>query len=586
VGASRSSAEQDPADVRPLADGDAPSHTSIRRAEVAAPGEAGPDGNPESSYELLDAKALGDVIASCRRAGPTASVRAVDDVVYVAHFLGAAAEHDEIVVALEPDGVPDGPCAVRFEVHDVLFILRGQIQRRDQRWVIARPFRLYTVDRRAAARTPVPDGRAELVWSSLDPDDSRPARSSVRDLSPTGVGVVADDESDQLPDKMFPAELRVGTTVIPCLAHARRRAAGTGQTSGVRIYAGDLSRGLIETYLSERMPQLTPRSSVDCDAMHKLMVESGYLSLRDSDLDFRAWKDFAPSDLVSCDRVYRAADGTPVGHISATRIYSRTWLLHQLSCLRGHPESNECRKLLYLFVAAVPTIYDGYESSIVAYFDQNLRWHKLFFKRFTEWANDAAVATIVGFDRFERDDSPDGVVQPEGCEVREALEPELLAACTLARAHLPEITAEAFDLNPTSIRRIPTKREQRGRHVLVLRQKGTLAGIALCETGDPNTSLFNLVNLAQIYLRTGRSAPSTDAQIALVSAVRSFYAARGVRRPLIVAPPGTLNGEAEAGTRLAETMGCIVVNGRGLRLWENFCRFYFGFLWDRQGQHK
>jgi hypothetical protein len=84
-----------------------------------------------------------------------------------------------------------------------------------------------------------------------------------------------------------------------------------------------------------------------------------------------------PHDIVSCDRVYRAADSTLLGHVSVTRIYKKTWLLHQLSCLRGHPESGECRRMLYLLFATVPTVYDGDEGSVIAYFDQELRCEEL-----------------------------------------------------------------------------------------------------------------------------------------------------------------------------------------------------------------
>jgi hypothetical protein len=579
--------------IRSLAEGDGSSVGSVGLVEgdgvdrpraLSSAGRVA-SGDEASSYELMDKRALADVIRACRRARPPAVVRTTDDASRVGRMLGLDREHDDVSVAIDGDDVPEGPCSARFELHDVLFILHGQLRRRAGKTAISRPMRLYSMDRRSAARTPIPEGRAELVWSSLDTDDPRPSRSSVRDLSPTGVGVVADDESGPLPDSVFPAELRVGSSVVPCLAETKRRATAAGGTSGVRIYAGGLTSGLVETYLSERMPQLVPRSAVPGDVMLRVMSDSGYLHLRDADADFQAWKDFASDEVASCDRVYRAADGTPLGHASATRIYSKTWLLHQLACLRGHPESGECRKVLYLFVATVPTVFDGVEASVVAYFDQELRWHKLFFKRFTEWTNNPSLATICSFDRFERDDPPGDFSPPEGCEVRQARDEELLGTCTLVRAHLPQITADAFDIHPTSVRRVTTTREQRGRHVLVLRQGGNLAGVALCETGDPNASLFNLVNIAQIYLRTGRSAPPPGAQRALVHAVRLFYAARGVQRPLIVSPPGTLDGAAEPGTRLAEKMGCIVVTGRGLRQWENFCRFYFGFLWERQGQN-
>lgn len=577
--------------MRSLADNDASSVDAAEGDGVGKPSAASSGthrvADETATYELSDSRALTDVIRACRRARPAAVVRTAEGASFAARMLGLDREHDDASVLIE-DAAPEGPCSARFEVHDVLFILHGTLQRRATKTAISQPLRLYSLDRRSAARTPLPEGRAELVWSSLDTDDPRPARSRVCDLSPTGVGIIADESCGPLPDSVFPAELRVGSSVVPCLAETKRRSSAPGGTSGVRIFAGGLTNGLIEAYLSERMPQLVPRRTVPGDVMLALMGDSGYLHLREADADFQAWKDFDSNQMTSCDRVYRAADGTYLGHASATRIYTKTWLLHQLACLRGHAESGECRKVLYLFVATAPAVYDGFDASVVAYFDQELRWHKLFFKRFTDWTNNSSLATICSFDRFERDDPtvPSDVVSaPTGCEVREARDDELLGICTLIRAHLPRITADAFDIHPTGVRRVTTTCEQRGRHLLVLRQGGKLAGVALCETGNPNASLFNLVNMAQIYLRTGRNAPSADAQRALAGAVRLFYAERGLKRPLIVSPPGTFDGAAEPGTRLAERMGCIVVTGRALRQWENFCRFYFGFLWERQGQN-
>jgi hypothetical protein len=100
--------------------------------------------------------------------------------------------------------------------------------------------------------------------------------------------------------------------------------------------------------------------------------------------------------------------------------------------------------------------------------------------------------------------------------------------------------------------------------------------VALCEVGSRELSIFNLFNMAQLFVATGRSRPSVAAQLRLLAAVRGLYAARGEHNPMIVAPPGTVDAALEPGTFLAETMGMIAWSGRALRQYENFINYQFG----------
>jgi hypothetical protein len=156
---------------------------------------------------------------------------------------------------------------------------------------------------------------------------------------------------------------------------------------------------------------------------------------------------------------------------------------------------------------------------------------------------------------------------------------ELTQAVALIRAYLPPLVASALDIRAEGLvadalnQDYRTTRYERGRRALVLRVAGEVAGVALCEVGSRELSIFNLFNMAQLFV-----LPNTpvDAQLALLGAVRAFYAARGERNPMIVAPPGTLAASQEPGTVLAETMGMIVWSGRALRQYENFIKYQFG----------
>jgi hypothetical protein len=311
------------------------------------------------------------------------------------------------------------------------------------------------------------------------------------------------------------------------------------------------------------------------------MQDSGYLSLRSTAAQFAAWHENQPTNLISSDSVYRAVDGTILGHVSATQIYRRTWLWHQLACIAGHAESGESRLSLYAMAASVPSVYHGTTACALAYFNQAHRWHQVFFQQFVAWLNDPSLATICSFDRFERELPPEDFEAP-GCEVRHARsDHELVQAATLVRAHLPEVTADALDIHPGELQRAPEQLRDRGREVLMLYEHGELVGVALCDLGDPDLSLFNLFNMGQLYVRTGRLTPSSQAQRMLAAKVRHIYATHGIERSMLVAPADTLEHSVEPDTRWVERMGCLVIADRGLRQFENFCRFHFGRRWRR-----
>lgn len=550
-----------------------PEHSGPHRQEHTAARAA------DAAYEIGDALALRDVLRCCRRQRPRGELRDASGCAAPVQIVGIERESNAIAIAAE-NALEAGPCTLGVELHGVLFLLAGQLET-DRGIRLRGPLRLYSIDRRGISRHSLPDGRAELSWTSLDPGQPSSGRSTVRDLTPAGLGITLHADSAPPPKGLFPAALRVGDFETTCLAQTRRAARWPGEPYGLQLRASELSPGLIDAYLRERLPQLMPRHQLHAKAVRKLMVDSGYLSLRSPAATFSRWHRCRPRDTLSWDQVYRAADGALLGHVSATRIYRHTWLFHQLSCLHGHPESAESRATLYMMAATVPPLHDGERAVAMAYFNQSHPWHELFFKGFTYWLRDPNLATVSGFDRFERDEPSIAFAAKRDCEVRRAGDSELVLATAIVRAHLPELTAHAFDIHPAELRRPASRRAARGREVFVLVERGELAGVALCETGDPDLSLFNLLNVAQVYLRTGRGAPSRDAQRALVTRVRMFYASRRIERPLLIAPTGTLAREVEPGTRCVENMGCVVMAGRALKQWENYCRFQFGQRWRR-----
>jgi len=550
---------------------------------VPAAEEHLPQIDRDQACELVDAQAVSAVLQQLTLLTPRALVRTGDGRAVGTRVLGVV--DDAIGLVLEPDAPVDaGPALLQCELHDVLFYLRGRLRCADGRVELLGPLRLYKSDRREVFRTALADGRAELHWTAFETEQPRCGHSYVRDLTPSGAAVVPAPGSNPPPPGVFPAELRVGERRVPCLAETRRVPSEAAGTYGLHLSAGETGQALIDVYLSERLPRLVPRTEVDTKALRAVMLKSGYLSLRAGQVSVASWQRCQPLDSFACDRVYRAADGQLLGHASATRIYRRTWILHQLATLGGHAESGQCRAMLYSMLTSVPVIYDGLRASAMAYFDLDLRWHQLFFQDFIRWIDAPDLACIFAFDRFEREAPPEPFAPPAGYEIRLASEADLVGCSALIRAQLPSITAEALDTHPADLRRPPVRRGYRGREVLVLLRDGQLVGVALCETGAPSLSLFNIVNMAQLYVARGGRAPSAPAQRALISAARAFYTLRKIANPLLIAPAGTLQHDAEPGTRWAESMGSFVVTGRGLTQWEDYCRFQFGMRWGMSKQ--
>lgn len=342
---------------------------------------------------------------------------------------------------------------------------------------------------------------------------------------------------------------------------------------------------LVRIYRILRFPQLAERGALDSEDVVDLFVRSRYLSLRETDSasPSEAWccPDFAGG--LSIDTVYVADDGAALGHVSVTRAYSKTWLGHQLATLKGHPESAMCRQALYRHFACAPLLSDGENCYLLGYFDRSLRWHRLFFESFVDWVGDERQSVVFGFDRFEPTPTNTFRLPPphaDPVEIRELYPEEASAAVELLRAQLPDLAMRAQDIDEKHLVINPLHPEyerlgvERARYALALVVDEELVGVALCETGSRHLSLFNLLNLGQVFISTEHEV-SRDARAMLLRAVRRFYKRLGVVDPVLVAPPGTFDYPSDAGLQCEETMGCIIWSGQSLLQYQSFISYCF-----------
>ncbi len=479
--------------------------------------------------------------------------------------------------------------ALELSVGDAVFALDGAVvHNEDGELRVSRPDRLFS---KGHASVLTPRGVAMLRWE----ERGRTRRADISELSMDELVVIGDGPRDARRRARgatieFHEPGRSAATEVFCIVETKPSRANNDEFTRFTLDVDDRSE-LVRLYRMLRFPSLLDRGSLDGDEVIALFERSRYLSLRETEDEgpSEAWccPDFA-NDL-SIDTVYRAEDTSLLGHVSVTRAYSRTWLGHQLATLKGHDQSADCRVALYQHFACAPLLYDGSDCFLLGYYDRHLRWHKLFFESFVDWVGDPGQAVVVGFDRLEPDESggPRRLNEmPSNLEIREIERHELPAAVRLVRWHLPELAADALDINEEHLSAealhpdYAARGVERGRHALGMFESGTLVAVALCETGSRHLSLFNLMNMAQLYTSPERP-PSRLACAVLLERARRFYQERGTTDPVIVAPPQCFEHPSDAGLACKETMGCIIWSGESLVQYQSFLSYCFAKVGSR-----
>ncbi len=340
---------------------------------------------------------------------------------------------------------------------------------------------------------------------------------------------------------------------------------------------------LIRAYRRLCFPALFDRGEVDVDKVLALFEQTGYCG-RSGGLPrpSASWcaAEF-PAEL-STDVLYCADDGALLGHVSVTRAYSQTWIVHQLTTVDEHPQSAACRAALYNHFATLPILIDGHQQQyLFGYYDRSKPWHQLFFDSFVDWYDERDKVASVPFDRYEFVGVQTPPTDGRRLELDQARPAELEQAVALIREQLSPLACAAFDIDAALLDRAYLHPDYaahgiaRGRRVFVVRDAGELVGLALCEAGSEDFNLGNLFTVAQLYFR---AKASSVAQQALVTFVRNHYRAIGQLQPLLLAPAGSLAEPEHAGLTLVETLGCVIWSGQSLRAYRTFLRNAFARL--------
>jgi hypothetical protein len=549
-------------------------------------GAATPSG-PGDASEIHDASTTRDVLDHLRAYETVVRLRAADGEAYSARAKPGACDGDTLSLSIASRApLPPQRASLSFDIDGGGFALHSSLKREADGHVLAAPFVLVSRSRRHSDRVHVPPHRAKLSWpNALVPGER--VIAEVVDLSPIGARARVGSPSSFPPPPGGRVLLHLDGLALSLGAEVRHvdRDAREGSMSfGLRLVpegTRDVVR-LARAVESIRFPRLQPRASVPRATVANLLRTSGYLDLRDSAQDLTPWHD-TPEPTFSIDAVHVQEDESLDGHISCTRIYENTWIFHQLATIGNGKLAMQSRRALYLSVTGWVSLLAGLtekQGYAVAYFDRSKRWHNTFFESFTRWTGDKSLAVITPLDRFEpAATSEDAHESGESFEVGVARDDELAHAEAILRASMPRLQAEAMDVRtgrlstPVLCAEHAAEGMERARTLLVVREQGSATAFALCETGSPRLSLFNLLNLAHIV---ATPAASNEARRALLAGVRAFYTAKGIAAPLVVASPGTLGPESVPGLALAETMGCLVLSAEGLKQYRNFLTYHFG----------
>jgi hypothetical protein len=333
-----------------------------------------------------------------------------------------------------------------------------------------------------------------------------------------------------------------------------------------------------DIYLSARFPRLKSRREVSLPALDQLFQQSGYLALREGEGLSKQWHEFHHPR--SADLAFVDGEGTPIGHVSVTQGYRKTWLLHQLATLKDQEDTGRCRQELYGLLSCGPTLLGGQDALALAYFNQERYWHRKFFGEFLEWTSDETLAGFCVWDRLEPGPERPDRDLPHGYEVRPLMRHENAQATALVRSSLPTLVSDCLDVTPHSLDFRETHiMPERQRHCFGLFKDGRMGALALCETGPAGSSIFNIFNMGQVLVRRGESQPSSDAQLAFLSRILRFYDERGVTSPLLVSGPDHLAESVRQVIPRAEQMGCVGMSNAGLRRWETYCQIQMGRLY-------
>ncbi|MEQ8276774.1 MAG: hypothetical protein RMA76_26730 [Deltaproteobacteria bacterium] len=478
---------------------------------------------------------------------------------------------EQMLRALEANGpeARHGPGRRRFSLYGASF----EVDRGEDALAAAESARVYSTNQRRHPRVPL-NGRVRF--------------------GPKGpVAGLIDINADGFAARVHPAarhripgyawvEIVLGRDVIAGYARLRRTEERQHHiVLGFELEPEHERVDVVRNILEHAFPSIIPRADLPPNAVSRLLMESGYLDLCEDGGLPEAWLAFR--DPRSFDLVAVGDDATPVAHLSITKAFSTTWVAHQLASRSTHNESFWSWYQLHRYLACLPAMMDGANAHVVAYYNPSQPYHQRYLRAFGGWMRSEDDVVIAQANMFHLDAASDDVAAPESLDewsVSLLTSHDREAAHRIAMQNMRPLVARAFDITPSTLETADLTRStgdlERARRVFVLRRRGEVLAIALCERGHSAISIFGLFDLVYVLpSRDGLVVPQRAIGM-LMEAARGFYRTEGVDRALVFAPVGYMISEAHPALEYSHVVERFIMGGHALRHYENFVRYTFG----------
>jgi len=457
---------------------------------------------------------------------------------------------------------------------------------RPDRLVLSLPGRLSSLARREGARVNCQAAQPCFLTLPHPVDPDRVLRFRVHDLSAVGLSLRVEDDLPVAPGPMRGAKLQVpfrgeidaDLVVLPL----RLDAEGTLLPARFTRLAEPDRCALVEHLLLTAFPQVYDRGRFDPWGVWEFLRSAGYPTSAAAGArpPTATWDLVRRAGASVSHDVVQVADGAIVGHLSCLRIYRRTWLVHQVAV---SPDDTGLRSgaLLYDYAACFLDTRQDEMGYMIAYFNQALPWHRMFFAGFERRMADPDMAVIHPFRRHAMDTRGvvlDRVSPRFATEIVD--EKTVGEAAELLREALPKTALCALDLDEAALlgEEVASRFADRGlqwkRIVLAQHMEGRLIAVAVCELASPGLNAFGLTDAAKLVCRPLRAEDAVPAHRALLARVKAFYLAHG-REQFVLLLDRNCSDEAieAAGGSFVEATGFVAMTRAGVQNFRSFVRY-------------
>ncbi len=243
------------------------------------------------------------------------------------------------------------------------------------------------------------------------------------------------------------------------------------------------------------------------------------------------------------------AVGRPRATITHLRIYSKTWLISQLSKSRagtpGGPEGRVILERLYKRAYEQALAQSDTTWFLVYVKDDAPRWSHQLHERLPRRLEQAGDACVLPFHAWEvAAGSPRA--SPGPFVIASPTQAELEVLLTHLTSSRPLAYREALDLTPASLSLDDLAAAfaegglARQRELLVARANGTPVAFAVLELAEPGLHLFRLLDCLRIYVCGPGGALASDD---LLDAARAWFSAQGRDRFVYLEEPGARDAD-------------------------------------------